>query len=183
MDQYIWTGIWILTSNIVIALKMYLVFLSILWITKKRKIFKLMQSIFEVMLLTYTITLLKITGIIGMKFYFSYVMNGMYNMNLIPFKDVSIMMLFLNFLLFLPYGFLLPCVFKKLRVNGKKILIIGFTTSFSIELLQLFGGRFAEIDDILINSLGAYTGFIIFSYISKIISYRKDGEHILIEKS
>ncbi|WP_279309970.1 hypothetical protein [Romboutsia sp. 1001713B170207_170306_H8] len=37
MDQYIWTGIWILTSNIVIALKMYLVFLSILWITKKEK--------------------------------------------------------------------------------------------------------------------------------------------------
>lgn len=35
-------------------------------------------------------------------------------------------------------------------MNGKKVLLIGFITSFSIELLQLFGGRFAEIDDVLI---------------------------------
>ncbi|MGL4338482.1 MAG: VanZ family protein [Turicibacter sp.] len=46
---------------------------------------------------------------------------------------------------------------------------MGFITSFWIELLQLFGGRFAEIDDILANSLGTFVGFIVFYYGRKII--------------
>ncbi|MEG1312005.1 MAG: VanZ family protein [Romboutsia sp.] len=169
INQYISDGIWILTGSIIVGLIIYSIILGILWITKKRRIFKIRQNISEAMLVIYIITIFKITGIVGIKFYFFDVMNGMYNINLIPFKDASIIMIVLNFLLFLPYGVLLPCVFKKLRINPKKVLLIGFITSFSIELLQLFGGRFTEIDDILANSLGTVAGFIIFSYATRII--------------
>ncbi len=101
-----------------------------------------------------------------MKFYFSYVMNGMYNLSLIPFQEASLMMIFLNFLLFIPYGILLPCVFKSLRFSYKRVVMIGFMTSLSIEVLQLFGGRYAEIDDLLINSFGTFVGFMIYNYVA-----------------
>lgn len=170
INQYISDGIWILTGSIIVGLIIYSIILGILWITNiASDIFKIRQNISEAMLVIYIITIFKITGIVGIKFYFFDVMNGMYNINLIPFKDASIIMIVLNFLLFLPYGVLLPCVFKKLRINPKKVLLIGFITSFSIELLQLFGGRFTEIDDILANSLGTVAGFIIFSYATRII--------------
>lgn len=117
------------------------------------------------MLSIYTISLLKITGIIGMKFYFWDVMNGRYNLSLILFEDVSLIMLFLNLLLFVPYGILLPCVFKNLNI--KKVVMIGFFTSLSIEVTQLFGGRYTEIDDLIINTLGTLVGFIIYSYTTK----------------
>ena len=41
-------------------------------------------------------------------------------------------------------------------------MIIGFVTTFFIELLPLFGGRFAEIDDIIANTLGATLGFMLY---------------------
>lgn len=162
------TGILIFIMSIGIGIIVYSILLGILWLTNKRRTLQIRHAIFEMLLISYMLTILNITGIWGMKFYFSDVFNGMYNMNLILFKDASIGMLILNFLLFVPYGFLLPCVFKNLKSNGKKVLLIGFITSFSIEFLQLFGGRFAEIDDILVNSLGVFVGFVIFSYISNI---------------
>ncbi len=169
LNYYISDGVWIFMRCIGSGLIIYSIILAILWLIKKRKIFEIRPTISEFMFVTYTITILKITGIIGMKFYISDVMSGMYNMNIIPFKDASPIMILLNFLLFLPYGFLLPCVFEDLRGSGKKVLFIGVITTLLIELLQLFGGRFAEIDDILANSLGTFVGFIVFYYSRKII--------------
>jgi glycopeptide antibiotics resistance protein len=74
-----------------------------------------------------------------------------------------------NILLFMPLGFLMPLVSKK----GKSVLIIGiigFLTSTVIELLQYFvAHRIFDIDDILLNALGALVGygayhFILFIY-------------------
>lgn len=42
--------------------------------------------------------------------------------------------------------------------------MIGTMTSLSIEILQLFGGRYAEIDDFITNSLGTFVGFLIYTY-------------------
>lgn len=174
ITQYIWDGVNILSGSIFIGTVIYLIILTGLYLTKKRRRFKLKQIIPEMLLSIYTIALLRITGIIGMKFYFDYVMSGFYNLNLVPFRDASIMMVFLNFLLFIPYGVLLPCIFKKLRYSWKKVFMIGFITSLSIEILQLFGGRFAEIDDVLINSIGALVGFVIYTYMdSKMLKHEK----------
>ena len=163
--QYILDGLYILKGSIFRGLIIYLLILVVLYLTKKRRTFKVNHIVPEILLSIYTIALLKITGIIGIKFHFGYVMSGMYNLNLIPFQDASIMMVVLNFILFVPYGILLPFVFNSLRFSYKRVIIIGFMTSLSIEALQLFGGRYAEIDDLLINSLGTYIGFMIFRYI------------------
>lgn len=46
-----------------------------------------------------------------------------------------------------------------------QIVLTGGFTSFAIELLQMLGGRYAEIDDFLMNTLGAFSGYIIYSCI------------------
>ena len=163
-----------LNGSILIGSIIYLIILTGLYLTKRRIKFELKQIIPEILLSVYIITLLRITGVIGITFYFGYVMSGMYHLNLIPFQDASIMMMVLNFILFVPYGILLPCVFDSLRFSYKRVIIIGFMTSLSIEVLQLFSGRYAEIDDLLINSLGTYIGFMVFRYIiNKILKNEK----------
>lgn len=164
--MYLSEGIMILVRSIFSGIIIYSLILGILYLTNKRRRIEIKKSIAELMLSIYMVALLRITGIIGMKFYISYVMNGFYNLNLEPFTDISkgsILMIILNILLFVPYGTLLTIVFKKRKWNWKKIMVIGFITTFSIEALQLFGGRFAEIDDIIANTLGTVLGFILYS--------------------
>lgn len=161
--MYLNEGIMILVGSIFSGIIIYLLILGILWVANKRRGVKIKNNIAGLMLSIYMVALLRITGIIGIKFRFGY-----YNMNLIPFTDMSkgsILMIILNLLLFVPYGTLIPIVFKKIRWNWKKVMMIGFITTFSIEVLQLFGGRFAEIDDIIANTLGATLGFMLYSMV------------------
>ncbi|MYL65323.1 VanZ family protein [Bacillus hwajinpoensis] len=76
-----------------------------------------------------------------------------------------------NILLFMPLGFLMPLVSKK----GKSFLIIGiigFLTSTVIELLQYFvAHRIFDIDDILLNALGALVGYGAYHFV--LIIYQK----------
>ena len=82
--------------------------------------------------------------------------------NLVPFIGSAFIPALLNFLLFLPYGFFLPLVFPSRKWTWKKLLCITAGTSLCIEVLQLFGGRYAEIDDVLLNTLGALSGYFIY---------------------
>ncbi|MEG0734032.1 VanZ family protein, partial [Anaerorhabdus sp.] len=74
-----------------------------------------------------------------------------------------------NVLLFIPFGFLLPIVFK--RVNKWYILLtITFLMTFTIEFIQSFIGRLADIDDIIMNLFGAMIGYalyVLIRYITK----------------
>lgn len=64
-----------------------------------------------------------------------------------------------NILLFVPAGILLPLVFRKID-NFKKIIRTSLIASFVLEIIQLFFilGNF-DVDDILLNILGATIGF------------------------
>ncbi len=70
-----------------------------------------------------------------------------------------------NLLLLLPIGIFLPILWIKVRSFWKTV-IIGASTSLSIELLQYalaylgFGwGRAADIDDLILNTLGVMIGY------------------------
>lgn len=67
-----------------------------------------------------------------------------------------------NAVLFLPMGIFLPCIFKKLRRIYKTVpLIMGMVVL--VELLQLATKRgFADIDDLILNTVGAAVGY--FTY-------------------
>ena len=167
MKQYFFQGYWECRGSIISAVLLYIIILVFLWISNKRRKLVITKSIFELIFIIYCICVLRITGIIGMKFnlsYFSFSMLTLY----IPFVDGSIKMIFLNFLLFVPYGFLLPIVFRECKWSYKKIIVIGFGTTIIIELLQVFAGRFSEIDDILTNGFGTLVGYIIYVSLGKI---------------
>ena len=70
-----------------------------------------------------------------------------------------------NILMFVPLGFLLPVVFHKLRPSINTLSCI-LVTSFSIELLQYFIGRSADIDDLIQNFIGGTIGYLFFWMLS-----------------
>ncbi|MGM7703346.1 VanZ family protein [Pseudalkalibacillus sp. Hm43] len=71
-----------------------------------------------------------------------------------------------NILLFMPLGFLLPLISRKLA-PFRRMFIISFGMSTLIELLQFnYANRIFDIDDILLNGLGGLVGLIIFKILA-----------------
>jgi Glycopeptide antibiotics resistance protein len=69
----------------------------------------------------------------------------------------------------MPMGFLLPIIFEKLR-NLIKIITVIFLISTVLEMTQLWQGLgIADIDDIILNTLGGVMGYILLG-----ISYKDD---------
>lgn len=95
--------------------------------------------------------------------------------NFIPFKEMLrynigsrlfVKNVLGNMLMFLPYGFFISYYLK----NEKSwlTLILTLIASFAIELVQMVIGRVFDIDDILLNLLGGYLGFLIYYWFGKL---------------
>lgn len=68
-----------------------------------------------------------------------------------------------NCLLFVPFGFLVPIIWKYNR-HFIRVTLMGFISSVLIELTQIITNRgYFEVDDIILNTLGAMIGYFIFS--------------------
>lgn len=78
----------------------------------------------------------------------------------------------LNVLLFVPLGFLLPLVFPNKLNRFWKVALCALCTTFSIEAIQYFIGRSADIDDILANTFGGMLGFCLLCLCDSIFSRR-----------
>ena len=73
-----------------------------------------------------------------------------------------------NILLFIPFGFLLPCVFSKCR-NGVMIFFMGMFFSIACEGIQFMTQRgYCQLDDVVMNTLGTVLGYIGYWCISSI---------------
>lgn len=72
---------------------------------------------------------------------------------------------FLNVLLFVPLGFLLPAIWSRYR-SLKKTLLIGLGLSLLIEILQIFTFRLTDVDDLLTNTAGAVIGYLLSRWFS-----------------
>ena len=162
MKTYFIEGVFSFLHILPIATIIYAIVFILIWLIGKRKpaIKLIPRYIPEFLLICYSCAILSITGILNPA-------NGIFpNFSVphfqetfhIPFAEASFKMALLNFLLFVPLGFLLPLVlrFKKRRVF--KTILIAAAFSVAIEIVQIFIGRFFEIDDIISNSLGAAAG-------------------------
>ena len=109
-----------------------------------------------------------------------------YNHNFIPFYTIirscgemneigffSILHLLLNIVLFIPFGLLIPFIRNK-KIILKSILWDGFLTSLGIEIIQFLLGlllgyayRSADIDDLILNTIGTFIGYLLFKIIYK----------------
>lgn len=101
--------------------------------------------------------------------------------NLIPFsKEIDIIGYFLNIILFVPFGFLTPMIWKK-RDHPIHVIGSSFLYSILIEGSQLLNNRSTDIDDIIMNLIGAMVGFGIYRIWDKITTFRhlSDEDNLL----
>ena len=154
------TGMYMLRNNILKGSILYVVIFLLLLMRKDRRKFQI-KNLFELFFCIYFITMLDITGIFELHIDLEDITGGFVFYNAVPFIGCSAIMVFLNFILFIPFGFLLSGTFS-INWNWKKVTLVGGCTSFCIEFLQFWGGRFPEIDDLIINTFGALSGYIIY---------------------
>lgn len=64
-----------------------------------------------------------------------------------------------NIVMFMPLGFFPKLLFRKW--SWWRSLLVGFFASVSIELAQLFTTRSTDIDDVILNTLGALLGWLL----------------------
>ena len=83
-----------------------------------------------------------------------------------------------NIIGFVPFGFMLPLLSKRL-LSLKIIVVATFCISFSFEIIQLVFmlGSF-DVDDLILNTVGGILGYLIIKLILMVINYirgAKDG--------
>lgn len=103
-------------------------------------------------------------------------------LNLVPFVWVTntyemgwknmIEQLLLNIAMFVPYGILLPIVSDKMERFLKTAGVV-FATTLTIEIVQYFIGRSADIDDVIMNLLGGIIGYLLYCVMRRIFGERE----------
>ena len=92
-------------------------------------------------------------------------------LSLIPFSQENyIYQYVLNVLMLVPFGFLLPAIWKK----SNSVLCIaaaGFSFSLLIELSQLLNHRKSDVDDLITNTAGAVLGLLCFRLFAKLTKW------------
>jgi len=68
---------------------------------------------------------------------------------------------YLNILMTIPLGLLLPFIWSAMR-KGWKVIVVGFMFSFGIEFTQLFTNRVTSTSDLITNTAGTIIGYLIF---------------------
>ncbi len=167
MIQHFIEGIFIFENVLPVALICYLIIFAATWLIGRRKpsAKQIPRYISEFALTWYSCAILKITGILftsrGFLPQFSEpFLNGSFVQ--IPFVGASFQMVALNFFMFVPLGFLLPLALRFKKHRLLKAILIAVLFSMLIETVQIFIGRFFEIDDIISNSLGAVSGALLW---------------------
>lgn len=163
IGNYINIGIYTLINFVPIVFIIYLIIIGIKFIVKREIKIKFINIVCEFALILIVLCILQITGII----FRDYSMSTNIYFDYKIFENGVSPATLLNCVLFIPFGFLLPTVFKKIQNKLIIIVMIGFCFSLSIEIIQMFTGRFAELEDVLMNTLGTFIGYEIFVLISK----------------
>lgn len=71
-----------------------------------------------------------------------------------------------NMLLFVPFGFF-ATYFTKIDKTFP-ILLLATLTSFTIEITQLIIGRVFDVDDVILNIVGALIGYLLYKLLNRI---------------
>lgn len=164
IDNYIFFGYEFLT----IILPMLITYLIINIIYKKKNISK--PKGYFIKIIIFGIYIFGVFSVTGSGTIYELIRYGKLdnNINLIPFSnEIDLIGYILNVILGIPLGFMLPLIWGKNR-NFLKVLTYGFSFSLLIELSQLCNIRATDIDDLIINTLGAIIGYILFMIYNKI---------------
>ena len=90
--------------------------------------------------------------------------------NLDLFKTIRRSSLFINLgniLMFVPFGFLPALVWR--GMNWGRALVLGFCVTAFIECWQTQIGRAFDVDDLLLNTLGALLGWLLWRVLARLV--------------
>ena len=88
-------------------------------------------------------------------------------------NKILLLDMILNILLFVPFGFIIPCLSKKLA-HWWATIPMGLLFSFCIEFTQ-YAAKLgtADVDDLINNTLGACIGWVLYLVILKKVRWAK----------
>ena len=107
--------------------------------------------------------------------------------NIIPFAEILrykisshlfLLNVIGNILLFVPFGFIISSYVKPNKFYLP--VLISFLVSITIEFVQLNIGRSFDVDDIILNTIGATFGYLIYKFINKMPIFKKKYINYLI---
>lgn len=106
------------------------------------------------------------------------------SVNLVPFRTILsyfnespiiFAILFVgNIVMFMPIGFFIPLIWKKRALIST---LVGFSFSLFIEISQLFVVRNTDIDDLVLNTLGVYIGYLLYMFVQNVINRIKNSRN------
>lgn len=165
--NYLMTGINTFSYMIPTAIIIFAIALGIKFLLKKTIKLHIPSMLCEFVLILIFLSILEITGIIGGSFGTTSPFDGSMHFSFSLFDEGLSTASLLNIGLFIPFGFFSPIVFKRIQSKWIYGILIGFIFSVTIEFLQTFTGRFVQVDDILMNTLGTFIGYEIWGVLSK----------------
>lgn len=96
--------------------------------------------------------------------------------NFIPFsRDIHVPGYLLNMVMFLPFGFLLPLL-RQRKAPLPAVAAGGLGLSLLIEASQLISDRGPDVDDLIMNTLGAAGGFLLYKLWDRLTHSRFQGD-------
>ena len=107
------------------------------------------------------------------------------NINLLPLQVLTTMAgnplnLYGNILMFIPFGFLFVLLTKHIKFYV--VTLSGALLSLLIEILQLFSFRATDIDDVILNTLGTFIGFLLGSFLLACIPFLRRATGVYVRK-
>lgn len=168
------------------VLSVLLLFAWITFVTLRRKQDNFLQATIQASFFVYVFAVLQLTGYFilfkeisshGWWDKMNHRIESSDRVNLEPFKTINIYQtlgkqIMGNFVMLLPLGIYIPLMYGRLRkvYHFFLVLLICLLASVGIELLQLATSyRSADIDDVILNTLGGATGFLIYQLIRIIV--------------
>ncbi len=105
-------------------------------------------------------------------------LNNVSGYNLVPFTEIFrypigsngfCLNVLGNIIIFIPFGYFISTYIKPKKILP--ILIVSLVSSATVEFVQLCIGRSFDVDDIILNALGALIGFLIYVAFNAIKKY------------
>lgn len=100
------------------------------------------------------------------------------NIGIIPFQSDGLFTYCMNVIMLMPLGFLLPYIWRIFR-NPIKVALTGLVFSVFIEFAQLPTNRLIDIDDLLMNTLGAVLGYVVWKMIGNHFFNKKEKQRTI----
>lgn len=169
--NYVRIGIGTFITLIPIAIIIFVICYGVKYLfyflSKRKLIVHIPIALCEFLWILTILAILKITGIIGGNFGTTSLLSDTAVLDFSLFGEGLSMAIILNIILFMPFGFFIPLIFKQLKNKWFYGILFGFSFSLIIELLQTFTGRFVQVDDILMNTLGTFIGYALSLLLGK----------------